>query len=113
MSRPKGEIRNVQISRTMLGREDHLIPTCVISTEGDHSSQGFGTHNLSYKNYGVDYLMRVIEVVTGSSTGRWEDLPGKYCRIDASMSKIFGIGHITEDKWFYPAEDLSQEEKGE
>jgi len=95
----KREIRNVRIERTFLGIEDHGIFTCVVSTLANALGQGFGTHDLTYKDYGIGYLRKVIETVGVDS---WEALEGQHCRIDASHNKVHGIGHITEDKWFYP-----------
>ena len=33
---------------------------------------------------------------------RWEDLPGKTIRVDADHGKVYGIGHVLNDDWFYP-----------
>lgn len=97
------EIRNVKITKTFLGPEDHGIFTCFVHTMAKSAGQGFGGHGLDYKAYGIEYIKRILDAV---GVEAWEKLPGVNCRIDADYSKVYGIGHIIEDKWFYPEEDL-------
>lgn len=93
------EIKNARISKTHLGTEDHGIFTCFVFLDYEGSGQGFGGHQLKYKDYGVEYLRKIIEVVGVDS---WEKLPGKHVRVEADHCKVRGIGNIVEDRWFYP-----------
>lgn len=89
----------------MLGIEDHGILTCFLYCEWDSSGCGFGGYRLDSKNkssgYGTEYINRVLKTV---GVGKWEELSGKYIRIEHSGlgGGITRIGHIIEDKWFDP-----------
>ena len=89
--------RNVKITRTFLGREDHGIPSFMLTTIANSTGQGFGGWDLRF--YGVDMLMRVIETVGVES---WEKLGGAYCRVRSENGLLKAIGHITEDRWYEP-----------
>lgn len=98
MDKPMGTIANAKITETYLGYEDHGILTCFITMNYDKSSnQSFGGYGLKY--YGIEMIDNIISTVGVES---YEDLIGEYCRIDHSNSKIYGIGNITEDEWYYP-----------
>lgn len=99
---------NAKIRSTMLGYEDHGILTCMIMLEQPGSSQGFGGYSLgSIKTkspMGTFWLERVLKTV---GVGRWEDLVGKHVRVvGEEFGDIDGIGHITEDRWFYPKKEI-------
>lgn len=96
------EIKNAKIGSTFLGIEDHGIFTAMITVDYGGSSQGFGQHNLTYKDYGIKYLRKILETVGVDS---WEELVGKHIRVKKEggyNSKICSIGNIIEDKWFEP-----------
>lgn len=90
------EIVNAKISGTMLGFEDHGVFTCLLFLDFGGVSQGFGGYYLSYH---TDMLEQILKVV-GVST--WEELKGKYLRVERDRSIIKRIGHITEDRWYQP-----------
>lgn len=98
------EIRNAKIVGTMLGVEDHGCFTCNLDTRSGALGQGFGGYVLGGE-WGMQFLKRLLSTL-GVET--WEQLVGTHCRIDAEHSKIHRIGHIMEDKWFDPENDLKK-----
>lgn len=112
------EIKNAKISGTMLGYEDHGILTCMISLDYGGGGQGFGGYGLDAPRkengkfigrfgtaYGMEFIARILKAV---GVDKWEDLKGKHVRVGASWTKVCRIGHIIEDKWFNPDEDLKE-----
>lgn len=109
------EIRNAKIASTQLGPKasDWRCFSSWVHLEWDGGGQGFGgfafdAYNEAIKErvgaaWGMEFIARVLSVV---DVGSWEELTGKHIRIDHSNGKIFGIGHIIKDKWFYPEKDL-------
>lgn len=95
------ETKNARIRSTFLGKEDHGIPTAIVSLDYGVSVQGFGTHDLRYEKYGIPYLMSILETLEVDS---WEKLPGTFCRAKADGGKVYAIGHIIKDQWFCPEE---------
>jgi len=106
---------NARIKSTMLGVEDHGILTAYIHLDYGGSGQGFGGYALdSYEGergkggrqgtaWGMEFIRRVLETVGAE---RWEQLPGMHCRVRQTDDKVQAIGHIIENKWFDPNEDL-------
>jgi hypothetical protein len=90
---------NGKITGTKIEREDHGIPTCWVSVEGNGCGVSFGGYDL--RHYGSDMLMKIIEAVGAHS---WESLKGLNCRIrsDGLGSTAKAIGHIVEDRWYEP-----------
>lgn len=113
------ETRNARIASTMLGVEDHGILTCMLHLECGGVGQGFGGYTFDEYGendkarhgvaFGMEFIRRVLKVV---GVQKWEDLPGKYIRADADNSKVYRIGHITEDKWFDPQELAEEARNG-
>lgn len=97
------ETKNAKIKSTYLGLEDHGLFTCFLNLDYGGSFQGFGGHSLTHPKYGVEYLGRVLKTV---GVDRWEELPGKVIRVKADHGAVYAIGHIIEDRWFNPEEDL-------
>ena len=95
----------------MLGYEDHGILSCWLSLEQPGSSQGFGGYRLDApkdadSSMGTFWVSRILQVVGVSN---WEALVGQHIRVDGEeYGDIFGIGHITEDKWFYPKKEIAE-----
>ena len=101
------EIRNAKIESTFLGFEDHGIFTYFLHLEWEHAGQGFGGYILG-GGYGDETIKAILETV---GVDKWEDLPGKYVRIEREHIKVHRIGNIIEDKWFSPAELSKKFEK--
>lgn len=113
---------NARIASVSLGYEDHGIMTCWLQLEQKGSGQGFGGYVLDdiplknekghcYGNrqpsiYCGFWVKRILETV---GVERWEQLQGKYVQVDGeAYGEITGIGHITDDKWFYPKRELEE-----
>ncbi len=117
MEEEEVEIKNALITDTMLGVDkDHGIFTCWLYLDYGGSGQGFGGYALDVYDptsqkrvscaLGMDFLSHVLEIV---GVSKWEDLKGKHLRVKASRSK-YGIGHILNEKWFYPKDLFSSKE---
>ena len=113
---------NAKIIKTMLGYEDHGIMTCYLTLEQQSSGQGFGGYGLDSapkkdKNgnrsgdrqpsiYCGFWVQRILNTV---GVSKWEDLKNKFVRVDGErFGSIKGIGHITEDRWFYPEKEIKE-----
>lgn len=104
----------------MLGYEDHGVFSGHLTFEyGDHAGQGFGGYALSGKNpkdsyYKNQYCAMFIEgILQTVGVKKWEDLVGKYVRVEAEFEKIHRIRNIIEDKWFDPEMLYKQTSKAE
>ena len=101
----KGSIKNATIISTKISTDPVLSAWLILEFDG--TGQGFGGYCLYNKNHvgdcGGQFLQRVLEVV---GVDEWEKLKGKNIRVDHDMSKIYGIGNIIKNEWFYPSEEL-------
>lgn len=109
------EIRNAKISSTTLGprASDGRCFSLWVSLEWKGGGQGFGGFTLDAWNeaanrrtggaWGMEFIAQLLEAVGVES---WDELIGKHVRIDHEPTKILGIGHIIDEKWFYPEKDL-------
>ncbi len=91
------KVTNAKITSTMLGLEDHGIPTCWVTLEFPPGVREFGGYDL--RHYGVTFIVKVCEVV---GVEKWEDLKSKFCRIRHDHEKIYAIGNTVEDRWYSP-----------
>jgi hypothetical protein len=96
------EIKNARIESVYLGLESHGILTCYLNLDYGGLAQSFGGFELKHPDYGMEFIHRILRVVGVES---WEQLPGKTIRAKCDNSKVYGIAHIIEPKWFHP-EDL-------
>jgi hypothetical protein len=103
------EIKNAQITRTMLGREDHEIFTFMIFVKCEGWECGVGGYALDYYNkelgervYSAKSLEAVSKLLDVVGVDKWEDLKGKYIRVKDNGwgSTIDEIGNLIENKWF-------------
>lgn len=95
------DIENAKIRNTFLGKEDHGIPSSMLSLEGDCWGQGFGGHDLRFEGKGVALLMGILDTLRVDS---WEKLPGTLVRVRRVNGRICAVGHIVEDRWFCPGD---------
>jgi hypothetical protein len=103
------EMKNAKIANTMLGREDHGIMSFYLNLDYGGSGQGAGGWCLDTPVHrdgkfshregcaaGMDLIGKILETLEVET---WEKLPGTYCRVRASWSKVQAIGHPLKDKW--------------
>lgn len=109
--------KNAIITNAEIFIEDHGHLTAMLYLDyGDSGAQGFGGYGLQHnltkneKNYAGIFIRRVLEIVGVDS---WDKLVGKTLRVRASHERIYAIGNIVKDRWFYPSEELETLEKGE
>lgn len=104
--------QNAKIAATQLGYDDHGIVTAFLQLQWPGMGGGFGGYVLHSDHphsgltaFGMQYIRSVLDVV-GVRT--WEELAGKHVRIaqepGSNLNRIIGIGHIMEDRWFFPHE---------
>lgn len=91
-------IANAVIEDTMLGNEDHGIPTCYLYLSyGDGGRQGFGGYDL--RHYGIKFLTEVLRI---SECDQWEKLRGKPVRVKISGGLVRAVGNYLRDVWYEP-----------
>lgn len=93
-------IKNATIQSTMLGPEDHGIPSYMIHLDYGGAGQGFGGHRLGGK-FTHEAIFRLLNVV---GVECWEALPGKSVRVDSDYSRAYRIGHFLKEEWLDLAE---------
>lgn len=101
------EIVNAKITNVTLSMADHgsLVYGLTLDMGGSGCVYGgvvIGKGYLGAKAFegyekGTEALMRIMDVV---GVERWEDLTGKYVRIEVAGRMVDRIGNIIEDKWF-------------
>ena len=106
------EILNAKITNVSLTMADHGVLTFYVTVEGSGWGCGLGGYVIgkgyldaddddfqSESGLGLVAMMRIMDVV---GVSRWEDLKGKYCRVESEGwgSSIHKIGNIMKDKWF-------------
>lgn len=103
----KTEILNAKITSTKLG-EDHGYLTANLFVEGGGWACTFGGYCLDHwfaeaggysssDGYGA-----IIELMKALEVESWEELNGKYVRVEIEGwgGNIIRIGHLMKDKWF-------------
>lgn len=109
------DIKNAIIESVSIDDADRGLLTAWVHLDYGGSGQGFGGHALylprGFDNHKLEspaghFIWRVMEI---AGVTRWADVPGKAVRVDGSDGGIKGIGHITRDDWFYPAEDFKED----
>lgn len=99
------EIKNAKIVSTNLGFEDHGIFTAHIRLAGDGWGVTVGGYSLDGPTFGSQEMAEkcagfIPEILRVVGVDKWEDLPGKYIRIESErIGPVSKIGNITEDKW--------------
>ena len=106
------EILNAKITNVSLTMADHGVLTFFVTVEGSDWGCGLGGYVIGKGYLGADdddfqsenglglvAMMRIMDVV---GVSRWEDMKGKYCRVESEGwgSSIHKIGNIMKDKWF-------------
>ena len=102
---------NAQIESVMLGYEDHGILTCFLHLKQESSGQCFGGYRLDapknkQSELGTFWIKRILDTV---GVREWNELEGKHIRVSGEeFGEIYGIGHIVENKWFYPKKEIDE-----
>jgi hypothetical protein len=116
-------IRNAIIKSATITNGDHGVLTAWLNLDFGSSGQGFGGYVLhqphenggradestrnraraSSPNIGGLFIWRVLEIVGVSD---WSQLPGKTIRAVQTFSKVEAIGHIINDTWFNPGQEI-------
>jgi len=91
------EARNGKIKSTFLGIEDHGMLTYFLNIEGESWGQGFGGHACGGKTFLPESIRMLLEALEVDS---WEELKGKYVRVEGGTDKLHRIGHITKNQWY-------------
>jgi len=92
-------IQNAKITGTMLGFEGHGIFTCFLYLDYGGISQGFGGYFLEHQKNMVQGILRTVGVES------WEELSGKFVRVESDRNKIIRLGNIVKDVWYTPETD--------
>lgn len=110
------ETENARIESTFLGREDHGIFTFTIMLDYGMAGQGFGNYSLDEWNRttekrvghkrGIDLIAAILDRV---GVNGWEELVGKYVRVEHDCGNVYRIGHIIKDKWCNPKDFFDKE----
>lgn len=104
------QTENVRITDVSLSMEDQGCLTFDIFIEGKGFSCAVGGYCIGHgylgadefvaeNGYGLEAMMNIMNVV---GVDKWENLKGKYCRIqsDGWGSTVKVIGNIIKDEWF-------------
>lgn len=107
-------IQNAKIVSTQLGHAGGGPFSCWLTLEygSGSSGQGFGGYALdgdTLHDFCVAFLKGVLRV-TDSET--WEQVAGKFVRVDSDVGRVYKIGHIMRDDWFVPSVVASELRKG-
>lgn len=118
------KILNAQITNVSLTMEDYGFLTFWLILEGDGWGCGVGGYCIGRGylganeftaecGYGLEAMMRIMDVV---GVDKWEDLKGKYLRVQFPSSgwgdSVSIIGNLVKDKWFN-IKDFFATKKGE
>jgi hypothetical protein len=100
------EIVNAKAEGVSLGSDDHGGITMWITLAYSRGSvQGFGGYDLRW--WGAEYIQRMLSIF---DVEQIDEIVGKTCRVDRgerNLEGIAGIGHITDDIWFYPKKEAA------
>lgn len=109
------EEKNAVIDSARITNDAHGMLSAFIDLRYDKSGrQAFGGYCLfnprnlpdsAYTSAACGrFIWRVLEI---ASVSEWSSLPGKTIRVRATWDKVHAIGHIVNDDWFTPGEDLA------
>lgn len=113
------EILNAKITNTKLG-EDHGCFTADLYIEGDGWGCAFGGYCLDHwysdvgKHHSPDGYGAIIELMKTLEVESWEELNGKYVRVEIEGwgGNIIKIGHLLKNKWFSWKDYFEEVKKG-
>lgn len=107
------ETKNAIIISTTISIEDHGCLSVWLTLDYGGSCQGFGgyalyllkgmRHHKVNEGYAGHFIARCMQV---AGVVKWDDIVGKTIRVKSDSSKIQSIGHIVNNDWFTPENDL-------
>ena len=104
-------IINAKIVSTSITMADHGVLTFFVNVETNAFNCGIGGYQNGVGQLGAktwkgngSAIVAMMKIMDTVGVTRWEDLVGKYCRIDCTgvrgSASVKKIGNILEDKWF-------------
>ena len=103
------ETSNALVQSTQLGKNDHGLLTLWLNLSWEGSGAGFGGFPRTADHLGF-CVERILDTV---GVGTWEKLTGRYVRIEHDGTQIHRIGHLIENKWFDPDEEMPPRDRSE
>ena len=107
------EERNARITSVSMSTADHGCLSSRLNLDYGGLEQVFGSYVLYIPkhmqgNYAGMWIWRCLE---SAGVSDWKDLPGKIIRVRTDHTKIHAIGHVLEDRWFYPEKEFIELER--
>lgn len=104
------EVQNAIIESATITQSERDFLTFYITVKLQNGfNQSFGGHSLFLRDRKSDHFNKktftgyyISECLDVAGVGEWDQLIGKTIRVDGDNIGIYGIGHIINDKWFYP-----------
>jgi hypothetical protein len=105
------EIENAIIESAVITTSDHGLLSVWLNLTFNGSGQGFGGYALypsthhSIQSPAGHFIYRCMEI---AGVENWHNMPGKTIRVkrNDSYGRIAAIGHIIQDDWFYPKQEM-------
>jgi len=105
------DIKNAQIVDVTISMADHGVLTFYVHVKTDSFNCGIGGYQNGVGHLGAktwkgngSAIVAMMKIMDTVGVSRWEDLVGKYCRIDCTgvrgSASVKKIGNILGDKWF-------------
>lgn len=109
------EPRNAIIEDVRITIERGILLSCYVYLNyGDGGHQGFGGYTLyldkvcdnhELESLAGNFLWNIMKVADVECL---KDMKGKTVRVKADWDKVYGIGHIVKDLWFFPSEEWAE-----
>ncbi len=95
---------NAFIDKAFLGFDHQGLLTVVLMLQRSIGVHIFGNDVITWSAFGTGYLVRLLDTF---EVNEWSELEGLACRILRLTGHMYNsdsdaIGHIIEDRWFYP-----------
>lgn len=116
------EIKNAKITNVSITMEDHGCLSFYIGLEGDGWGCNYGGYAIAHgylgakefkaeNGHGLEAMMEIMDTV---GVHKWEDLKGKYVRVQTEGwgGKIDTIGNVVKEKWFNIAAFFASKKEG-
>ena len=103
---------NAKVVSTGLGAQEGRGLHCWLHLSWEGTGGSFGGDHWDATDEPVaslpHFIKRVLDTVGVES---WEQLPGRFIRIEHDGTKVYRIGHIVEDRWFDPSAEAERSER--